>query len=78
MHVIVVGAGIVGLASAFHLARAGAEVTVLERERVAAGASWGNAGWVCPGLVAPLAEPGGWRHGIQALTRVPPTGGEST
>ncbi|MCK1803803.1 FAD-binding oxidoreductase [Brevibacterium sp. R8603A2] len=68
MHVIVVGAGIVGLASAFHLARAGAEVTVLERERVAAGASWGNAGWVCPGLVAPLAEPGGWRHGIQAIT----------
>ncbi|WP_101651284.1 NAD(P)/FAD-dependent oxidoreductase [Brevibacterium ihuae] len=68
MRVIVVGAGIVGLASAFHLARAGAEVTVLERDRVVAGASWGNAGWVCPGLVAPLAEPGGWRHGIQALT----------
>ncbi|GAA4283693.1 D-amino acid dehydrogenase [Brevibacterium daeguense] len=68
MQVVVVGAGIVGLATAYHLHRGGAEVTVLDRSGVAGGASWGNAGWVCPGLVAPLAEPGGWRHGLRALT----------
>ena len=48
--VIVIGAGIIGLATAYQLAQRGAEVTVLDRSGVAAGASWGNAGWVCPGL----------------------------
>lgn len=67
--VLIVGAGIIGLASAYQLAARGAEVTVLDRSGVAAGASWGNAGWVCPGLATPLAAPGGWRHGIDAVTK---------
>ncbi|NUL60427.1 FAD-binding oxidoreductase [Brevibacterium luteolum] len=66
---IVIGAGIIGLATAYQLAQRGAEVTVLDRSSVAAGASWGNAGWVCPGLATPLAAPGGWRHGIDAVTK---------
>ena len=44
--VAVVGAGMVGLATAWFLQEAGVEVTVLDREGVAAGASWGNAGWL--------------------------------
>ncbi|MBD8021806.1 NAD(P)/FAD-dependent oxidoreductase [Brevibacterium gallinarum] len=67
--VLIVGAGIIGLATAYQLAQRGAEVTVLDRSGVAAGASWGNAGWVCPGLATPLAAPGGWRHGIDAVTK---------
>jgi D-amino-acid dehydrogenase len=60
--VAVVGAGVVGLACAHYLRRAGAEVVVLERGRVASGCSAGNAGWVCPALATPLPEPGlGWR-----------------
>ena len=65
--VSVVGAGMVGLATAWHLQERGVEVTVLDRTGVAAGASWGNAGWLTPSLVAPLAEPALLRYGLRAL-----------
>ena len=52
--VIVVGAGIVGLSTAWFLQERGVEVTVVDRGGVAAGASWGNAGWIAPGLAIPL------------------------
>lgn len=67
-HVVVVGAGIAGLSTAWFLQDHGVEVTVLERSAVAAGASWGNAGWITPGLAIPLAEPSVLRHGLTALT----------
>ena len=54
MHVIVVGAGFVGLSSALHLAADGHEVIVLERTGVAAGSSWGNAGFVVPPMTCLL------------------------
>jgi glycine/D-amino acid oxidase-like deaminating enzyme len=41
--VAVVGAGIVGLATAWFLQESGVRVTVYEQDRVAAGSSWGNA-----------------------------------
>ena len=46
MKVIVVGGGIVGCSAAYFAARAGAEVTLLEREHVAFGASGRNPGFV--------------------------------
>ena len=55
--VAVVGGGMVGLATAWFLQESGAQVTVYERDRVAAGASWGNAGWLTPTLAGPLPEP---------------------
>jgi glycine/D-amino acid oxidase-like deaminating enzyme len=48
--VIVIGAGYTGLAAARHLARSGASVLVLERDRVGAGASSRNGGQVLTGL----------------------------
>jgi D-amino-acid dehydrogenase len=66
-HVAVVGAGMVGLATAWFLREAGVQVTVHERDRVAAGASWGNAGWLTPGLTAPLPEPAVLRYGLRAV-----------
>jgi D-amino-acid dehydrogenase len=65
--VVVVGAGMVGLATAWHLQERGVEVTVLDRTGVAAGASWGNAGWLTPAFVAPLPEPALLRYGLRAL-----------
>lgn len=56
-HVAVVGAGMPGLATAWFLQERGVHVTVLERERVTAGSSWGNAGWITPALTTPLPEP---------------------
>ncbi|MYM19515.1 FAD-dependent oxidoreductase [Brevibacterium sp. 5221] len=70
--VLVVGAGIVGLSSALHLARSGYRVTVVERGEAGRGASWGNAGWICPGLVAPLTPPGAWRSAVGGLLRGSP------
>lgn len=65
--VIVVGAGIVGLSTAWFLQERGVEVTVVDREGVAAGSSWGNAGWVSPALTIPLNQPGVLRYGLRSL-----------
>jgi glycine/D-amino acid oxidase-like deaminating enzyme len=58
MRVAVVGAGIIGLCAAWHLARGGAQVTVLDGGEPGGGASSGNAGAISAGSVAPLAMPG--------------------
>ncbi len=65
--VIVIGAGMVGLATAWHLQERGFEVIVLDRTGVAAGSSWGNAGWLTPAKTLPLADPGLWRYGARTL-----------
>jgi D-amino-acid dehydrogenase len=68
-HVVVVGGGVIGLATAYYLRRDGAEVTLLERSRIGAGASWGNSGWVDPTFSAPLAGPGMVAAALGALAR---------
>lgn len=65
--VAVVGAGMVGLATAWFLQERGVQVTVLDRTGVAAGSSWGNAGWLTPGITTPLPEPAVLRSGLRAL-----------
>jgi D-amino-acid dehydrogenase len=57
--IIVLGSGVVGTTSAYFLARAGHEVTVIERQAGAAlETSFANAGEVSPGMAAPWAAPG--------------------
>ena len=59
MRVAVVGAGIVGVTTAWELASSGHEVTVYERHAsVAEETSFANAGMVAPGYVTPWAAPG--------------------
>jgi D-amino-acid dehydrogenase len=59
MQVAVIGGGVVGVCTAYFLAEAGHEVVVVERHNnVAERASFGNAGVLAPGQVAPWATPG--------------------
>lgn len=66
-NVVVIGAGMIGLATAWHLQERGVKVTVVDRKGVAAGSSWGNAGWLTPALTLPLGEPSVLLSGPQAM-----------
>ncbi|HEX4883629.1 MAG TPA: FAD-dependent oxidoreductase [Casimicrobiaceae bacterium] len=56
--IAIVGAGVVGAAIAYALCRRGAHVTLIDRAEPGRGCSFGNAGALSPGSVAPLALPG--------------------
>ncbi len=58
MEVTVIGAGAIGLTTAYRLAREGHDVTLVEKADVGAGSSQTNAGWITPSLSAPVASPG--------------------
>lgn len=59
MHVVILGSGVVGVASAWYLAKAGHEVTVIDRQSgPALETSAANAGQISPGYAAPWAAPG--------------------
>lgn len=58
--VAVLGAGIVGLSTAWQLQREGFEVTVIDRQRPGQGASLGNGAQLSYAYVQPLADPSIW------------------
>lgn len=59
MKVVVLGAGVIGVTSAYYLARAGHEVTVIDRQPgPALETSFANAGEISPGYASPWAAPG--------------------
>ncbi len=59
MRIAIIGAGIIGVTTAYELAADGHAVTVFERgTAVADGTSFANAGLVAPGWIAPWAAPG--------------------
>ncbi|MGO4383118.1 NAD(P)/FAD-dependent oxidoreductase [Specibacter sp. RAF43] len=66
-HVVVVGAGFIGLSTAWYLQERGIKVTVVDRGGVASGSSWGNAGWLTPALTLPLSEPSVLTYGLKAM-----------
>jgi D-amino-acid dehydrogenase len=57
-HVAVIGAGTVGTSCAWHLQRAGYEVTVIDREMPGQSTSYGNAACLTPSHIVPFAYPG--------------------
>ncbi len=61
---VVIGGGVVGVTSAYYLARAGVEVTLLEQGDIAAGSSYGNAGLLTPSDSVPLPAPGVLTKGL--------------
>lgn len=59
MHTLILGSGVLGVASAWYLAKAGHQVTVVDRQSgVAEETSHGNAGMISPGYATPWAAPG--------------------
>ena len=59
MRVLVLGSGVIGVTSAYYLARAGHEVTVVDREAgPALETSFANARQISPGYASPWAAPG--------------------
>ncbi|QYH19629.1 FAD-binding oxidoreductase [Corynebacterium aquatimens] len=64
---LVIGAGMTGLATAWHLQEYGYDVEVVDRVGVAGGSSWGNAGWLAPGKTIPLSNSSLWMYGPTAL-----------
>ncbi|KQT79817.1 amino acid dehydrogenase [Methylobacterium sp. Leaf465] len=59
MRVLVLGSGVVGVSTAYYLAKAGHAVTVIDRQPAAGlETSFANAGQVSPGYSAPWAAPG--------------------
>jgi len=59
MKIIILGSGVIGTASAYYLAQAGHDVTVIDRQSgPGLETSFANAGEVSPGYAAPWAGPG--------------------
>lgn len=68
MKILVLGAGVVGTAAAYSLAKDGHEVTVVERHEIAArGTSYSNAGLVSPGDATAWASPTALKTFLRAL-----------
>jgi len=65
--VLILGGGIIGLASAYYLALAGVRVRVIERDKIGAGASSGNCGFVFTSDLPPLCAPGAVTHELARM-----------
>lgn len=63
--VIVIGGGVIGVCAAHYLRQEGASVTIIERNEIGSGCSFGNAGYVSPSHFVPLAAPGVLAKGIR-------------
>src|SRR2546428_539713 len=69
MKVVIIGAGVVGVTTAYYLAKSGHQVTVVEKEPEAAMlASGGNAGLIAPGHSFAWASPTAPKELLRSLT----------
>lgn len=64
-NIIIIGAGIVGLSSAYYLQKQGHQVTIIDKGNIKDSCSFGNAGMIVPSHFVPLAAPGMIRQGVR-------------
>ena len=65
-HVLIIGAGVIGLSAAYYAMHRGCRVTVIDRNPDAGdGCSFGNAGMIVPSHFVPLAAPGMVKLGLK-------------
>ncbi|MDE2156945.1 MAG: FAD-dependent oxidoreductase [Xanthomonadaceae bacterium] len=67
--VLILGGGVIGLACALYLRKAGASVRVLEQGTPGCGSSHGNCGTITPSHAAPLAKPGMMGMALRSMLR---------
>ncbi len=67
--VAVIGGGIIGLLSAYHLRKRGADVIIIDKGKAGQACSVGNAGWLVPSIAGPLPSPGLTLKSIKWLLR---------
>ncbi len=63
--VLIIGGGVIGVCSAYYLQRQGAQVTLVEKQDICAGSSYGNSGLVVPSHSVPLTAPGVLGQGLR-------------
>ncbi len=63
--VVIVGAGVIGICTAYFLSQSGRHITVVDKDEVCSGCSYGNAGLIVPSHCVPLAEPGVIKKGMK-------------
>jgi len=61
----IIGGGVVGLCSAYYLAKEGYQVTILDGSDLSDGCSYGNAGMIVPSHIIPMAQPGMISQGLK-------------
>jgi D-amino-acid dehydrogenase len=64
---LVIGAGIIGLASAYYLQRAGLKVSLIDQGDPGQACSFGNCGLICPSHILPLTMPGAPGKALRSL-----------
>ena len=67
--VLIVGGGVIGLACAYYLLKAGRSVVILEQDRIGSGASHGNSGLIAPSHITPLCAPGTVKSALLGMLR---------
>lgn len=67
--ILVAGGGVIGLACAYYLSRAGRSVRIIERQTMGAGASHGNCGLIFVSDLPPLCSPGAIGHELMRTLR---------
>ena len=65
MRITIIGGGVIGLCTAYYLQKTGYEVTVIDRNNITDGCSFGNMGYVSPSHFIPLATPGIISQGLK-------------
>jgi D-amino-acid dehydrogenase len=65
--ILIIGGGVIGICAAYFLAKQGNSVTLLERQEISSGASYGNAGLVAFDHAIPTAAPGVLSQGLRWL-----------
>ncbi len=65
--VLIIGGGVIGVCSAYFLAQKGAQVSLIEKDEIASGCSYGNGGLIVPSHSVPLASPGALGNGLRWL-----------